>query len=92
MHYLADKKLRHSHVPGYVSNWLSRIVVNHGWSKQQVWEFFSYQNDQSVAYELPYIRNHYWTHPTFFRSSALFSDVFMHYLADKKLRHSHVPG
>ena len=41
MHYLPDKKLRYSHVPGYGTDWLNGIVVNHDlYSQQQIQEFF----------------------------------------------------
>ena len=30
MHYLPDKKLRHSNVPGFEPNWFARVIVNHG--------------------------------------------------------------
>ena len=73
MHYQPDKKLGHSHVPGYEpdcwdhsQSWLGPY--------QQIGEFFSNQNDQSEVSELLYLCNHYLTHPTLFESFALFSE------------------
>ena len=44
------------------------------WSHPEIREFFSYQNDQSEAYDLLHLRNHCWTHSTLFLPFALSSD------------------
>ena len=59
MHNRPDKKLRYVHISGYGLDWLAQTVVNHSL------DFSSYKNDYFEAFELPYLRNHHWTHPTF---------------------------
>ena len=67
MHYQPDKKQA---LTG--PHWLVGIVVNHG--LDQIRQFFSYQNDQSEASDMSYLRNQHWTHPTLFKFSVLPSD------------------
>ena len=54
MHYLPDKKPLRPYVPGYGSDWLAEIIVNHGLDLTNKFGsfFFSYQNDQWEASEL----------------------------------------
>ena len=63
MHYLPDQKLRHSHDPGYGSDWLTGIVINHNLISATNLGF-SYQNDYSEASELLYLHNQIWTYPS----------------------------
>ena len=73
MHSLHDKKLRHSHIPGYGPNWLRGIVVNHSLNLAK-FEFFLSKFSKWGFYSWYTFSNHHWTHPTSFKSFALFSD------------------
>ena len=37
-------------------------------------DYFSYQNNKTEAYDLPYLRNHHWTNLTLLEFSTLSSD------------------
>ena len=56
MHYLPDKKLRHSYIPGYGSDWFAGIIINHVLDLTN--KFSSFLRTISEASELPYLHNH----------------------------------
>ena len=60
--YLPDKKLRHSHVPGYEGD---RLDFTNNF---RILFLFLNQNDQNEASDQPYFGNPHWTHPTFLNS------------------------
>ena len=60
MHYLLDKKFRHSYVPGFGPDWLTEIIVNH--SLDPTNKFGSSQIEIS---ELLHLHNHHGSIPLF---------------------------
>ena len=75
------RNLQHSHVHSYWPAWLAWVVFNHCLDLfGDIQEFLSYQNDQNKFSGVLYLRNHYWTHPTLFKHSALSSDEHLNTL------------